>query len=373
MPLIDNINYPTDIKNLSRKDLKILSGEIRELIIKSVSITGGHLSSNLGVVELTIALHYVFNAPMDKLIWDVGHQTYTHKILTGRKNKMHTLRKKNGLSGFPNRKESPYDEFGAGHSSTSISAAFGISEGLKKSKSKNRAIAIIGDGAMTAGMAFEALNNAGNSQNDLLVILNDNDMSISKNVGAINNYLAKLLSGKFYGGFKSTGKALFSKATPILDLARKTEEHLKGMVIPGTLFEEFGFNYIGPIDGHDIDTLIDTLSNIKSLSGPQFLHVATKKGFGYKPAQDNPNKYHGISEFKPSNNSLKAGELKKTFTDIFSDWIMAQAGTNKKLCAITPAMSDGSGLTVFSKKYPSRFYDVGIAEQHALTFAAGLA
>ena len=373
MPLIDNINYPTDIKNLSRKDLKILSGEIRELIIKSVSITGGHLSSNLGVVELTIALHYVFNAPMDKLIWDVGHQTYTHKILTGRKNKMHTLRKKNGLSGFPNRKESPYDEFGAGHSSTSISAAFGISEGLKKSKSKYRAIAIIGDGAMTAGMAFEALNNAGNSQNDLLVILNDNDMSISKNVGAINNYLAKLLSGKFYGGFKSTGKALFSKATPILDLARKTEEHLKGMVIPGTLFEEFGFNYIGPIDGHDIDTLIDTLSNIKSLSGPQFLHVATKKGFGYKPAQDNPNKYHGISEFKPSDNSLKAGELKKTFTDIFSDWIMAQAGTNKKLCAITPAMSDGSGLTVFSKKYPSRFYDVGIAEQHALTFAAGLA
>ena len=372
MSIIDDINYPSDIKKLSRKELKTLAKEIREFIIDSVSETGGHLSSNLGVIELTIALHYVFNAPKDKLIWDVGHQTYTHKILTGRKNKMHTLRKKDGLSGFPNRIESPYDEFGTGHSSTSISAALGISEGLKKTKSKNRAIAIIGDGAMTAGMAFEALNNAGNSENDLLVILNDNDMSISKNVGALNNYLAKLLSGKIYGGFKSTGKALLSKATPILELARKTEEHIKGMVIPGTLFEEFGFNYIGPIDGHDIDALIDTLSNIKSLKGPQFLHVATKKGYGYKPAEDNPNMYHGVSKFNANNGSTEKINSQKTFTEIFSDWIMSQAKKNKKLCAITPAMSDGSGLTKFSEKYPDRFYDVGIAEQHALTFAAGL-
>jgi len=372
MAIIDYINYPSDIKSLSRDELKILAKEVRKFIIESVSITGGHLSSNLGVVELTIALHYVFDAPKDKLIWDVGHQTYTHKILTGRKKQMHTLRKKNGLSGFPNRNESEYDEFGAGHSSTSISAALGISEGLKKTKSKNRAIAIIGDGAMTAGMAFEALNNAGNSENDFLVILNDNDMSISKNVGALNNYLAKLLSGKIYGGFKSTGKALLSKATPILELARKTEEHIKGMVIPGTLFEEFGFNYIGPIDGHDIDALIDTLSNIKSLKGPQFLHVATKKGYGYKPAEDNPNMYHGVSKFNADNGSTEKINFQKTFTQIFSDWIMDQAKSNRKLCAITPAMSDGSGLTLFSEKYPDRFYDVGIAEQHALTFAAGL-
>jgi len=372
MSIIDDVNYPSDIKKLSRNELKTLAKEVREFIIGSVSETGGHLSSNLGVIELTIALHYVFNAPKDKLIWDVGHQTYTHKILTGRKNKMHTLRKKNGLSGFPNRNESLYDEFGAGHSSTSISAALGISEGLKKTRSKNRAIAIIGDGAMTAGMAFEALNNAGNSGNDLLVILNDNDMSISKNVGALNNYLAKLLSGKIYGGFKSTGKALLSKATPILELARKTEEHIKGMVIPGTLFEEFGFNYIGPIDGHDIDALIDTLSNIKSLKGPQFLHVATKKGYGYKPAEDNPNMYHGVSKFNADNGATEKINSQKTFTEIFSDWIMNQAKSSKKLCAITPAMSDGSGLTLFSEKYPDRFYDVGIAEQHALTFAAGL-
>ena len=372
MSIIDDVNYPSDIKKLSRNELKTLAKEVREFIIGSVSETGGHLSSNLGVIELTIALHYVFNAPKDKLIWDVGHQTYTHKILTGRKNKMHTLRKKNGLSGFPNRNESLYDEFGAGHSSTSISAALGISEGLKKTKSKNRAIAIIGDGAMTAGMAFEALNNAGNSGNDLLVILNDNDMSISKNVGALNNYLAKLLSGKIYGGFKSTGKALLSKATPILELARKTEEHIKGMVIPGTLFEEFGFNYIGPIDGHDIDALIDTLSNIKSLKGPQFFHVATKKGYGYKPAEDNPNLYHGVSKFNADNGTTEKINSQKTFTEIFSDWIMNQARSSKKLCAITPAMSDGSGLTLFSEKYPDRFYDVGIAEQHALTFAAGL-
>jgi len=373
MDYLNKINQPSDIKKLSRNELKSLAKELRSFIIDSVSKTGGHLSSNLGVIELSIALHYVYDCPNDQIIWDVGHQTYAHKILTGRKNKMHTLRQKDGISGFPRRSESKYDSFGTGHSSTSISAALGISEAFKINKSKFRAIAVIGDGAMTAGMAFEGLNNAGNSKNDILVILNDNDMSISDNVGALNNYLAKLLSGKLYGGIKRSGKAVFSKVPPMLELARKTEEHVKGMVIPGTLFEEFGFNYIGPIDGHDLDTLIDTLSNIKSLKGPQFLHVATKKGYGYKPAENNPNKFHGISKFDPQNGNTKKTNALKTFTEIFSEWIMDTAIKESKLCAITPAMSDGSGLNEFSKKYPKRFFDVGIAEQHALTFAAGLA
>ena len=373
MDYLNKINQPSDIKKLSRNELKSLAKELRSFIIDSVSKTGGHLSSNLGVIELSIALHYVYDCPNDQIIWDVGHQTYAHKILTGRKNKMHTLRQKDGISGFPRRSESKYDSFGTGHSSTSISAALGISEAFKINKSKFRAIAVIGDGAMTAGMAFEGLNNAGNSKNDILVILNDNDMSISDNVGALNNYLAKLLSGKLYGGIKRSGKAVFSKVPPMLELARKTEEHVKGMVIPGTLFEEFGFNYIGPIDGHDLDTLIDTLSNIKSLKGPQFLHVATKKGYGYKPAENNPNKFHGISKFDPQNGNTKKTNTLKTFTEIFSEWIMDTAIKESKLCAITPAMSDGSGLNEFSKKYPKRFFDVGIAEQHALTFAAGLA
>ena len=373
MDYLNKINQPSDIKKLSRNELKSLAKELRSFIIDSVSKTGGHLSSNLGVIELSIALHYVYDCPNDQIIWDVGHQTYAHKILTGRKNKMHTLRQKDGISGFPRRSESKYDSFGTGHSSTSISAALGISEAFKINKSKFRAIAVIGDGAMTAGMAFEGLNNAGNSKNDILVILNDNDMSISDNVGALNNYLAKLLSGKLYGGIKRSGKAVFSKVPPMLELARKTEEHVKGMVIPGTLFEEFGFNYIGPIDGHDLDTLIDTLSNIKSLKGPQFLHVATKKGYGYKPAENNPNKFHGISKFNPQNGNTKKTTPLKTFTEIFSEWIMDTAIKESKLCAITPAMSDGSGLNEFSKKYPKRFFDVGIAEQHALTFAAGLA
>ena len=291
MAILEKINYPKDLKNLSRDELKLLADELREFIIESVSKTGGHLSSNLGVIELTVALHYVYDAPKDKLVWDVGHQTYAHKIITGRKHEMHTLRRKNGLSGFPRRSESMYDEFGTGHSSTSISAALGMAEALRKRKSKNKAIAIIGDGAMTAGMAFEGLNHSGSTDNNILVILNDNDMSISKNVGALNNYLAKLLSGRVYDGLKRSGKAVFSKVPPILELARKTEEHMKGMVIPGTLFEEFGFNYIGPIDGHDLDVLIDTLENIKKIDGPQFLHVATKKGFGYNPAQNDPNKF----------------------------------------------------------------------------------
>ena len=373
MNYLDNINNPSDIKKLSRDELKLLAKELRAFIIDSVSKTGGHLSSNLGVIELTIALHYVYDCPNDQIIWDVGHQTYAHKILTGRRNEMYTLRQKDGISGFPRRAESKFDSFGTGHSSTSISAALGVSEAFKINKCKYRAIAVIGDGAMTAGMAFEGLNNAGNSENDILVILNDNDMSISNNVGALNNYLAKLLSGKLYGGIKRSGKAVLSKVPPVLELARKTEEHVKGMVIPGTLFEEFGFNYIGPIDGHDLDTLIDTLSNIKSLKGPQFLHVATKKGYGYQPAEKNPNKFHGVSKFDPQNGQTQKINRLKTFTEVFSEWIMDTAHKESKLCAITPAMSDGSGLSEFSKKYPKRFFDVGIAEQHALTFAAGLA
>ncbi len=363
--LIDQIKSPQDLKKLTRDELKTLAKQIREFLIDSVFETGGHLSSNLGAIELTLAIHYIFDAPKDKIVWDVGHQTYTHKIITGRKNMMSSLRKKGGLSGFPNVQESIYDNFGTGHSSTSISAAFGMSEAFKISKSSNKAIAVIGDGGMTGGMAFEGLNNAGASENDFLVILNDNDMSISKNVGALNNYLSKLLSGKIYGSVKKSGKAVFSSLPPVLELARKTEEHVKGMVIPGTLFEEFGFNYIGPIDGHDIDILIDTLSNIKSLSGPQFLHIATKKGFGYTPAESDPNKFHGISK--------KTTTIKKiTYTEVFSEWLLDAGKKNKQLCAITPAMADGSGLTKFAKKYPKRFFDVGIAEQHALTFAAGL-
>ncbi len=365
--LLDQVNSLKDLKKLGKKQLPILASEIREFLIKSVQETGGHLASNLGVIELTIALHYIFNSPKDILIWDVGHQTYTHKILTGRKNQFSTLRQYLGLSGFPKRDESDHDHFGTGHSSTSISAAFGMAEALNKQRSNSKSIAIIGDGALTAGMAFEALNNAGNSKSNILVILNDNDMSISKNVGALNNYLAKLLSGKIYGGFKSTSKQIFEKVPSILELAKKTEEHVKGMVTPGTLFEEFGFNYIGPIDGHNLDVLVDTLENINNLSGPQFLHVVTKKGNGFSPAEKDPNKFHGISK----KTALSTNQ--KTFTQVFGEWILDYAKKDKSLVAITPAMSDGSGLTTFAKKYPSRFYDVGIAEQHAVTFAAGLA
>ncbi len=372
MSILDKVDYPKDLKDLNREELRSLASELRQFIIESVSKTGGHLSSNLGVVELTLALHYIYDAPKDKIIWDVGHQTYAHKILTGRKQEMHTLRKKDGISGFPRRTESIYDDFGTGHSSTSISAALGMAESLKKKRSKNKAIAIIGDGAMTAGMAFEGLNHAGSTKNNILVILNDNDMSISNNVGALNNYLAKLLSGKLYGGLKKSGKAVFAKVPPVLELARKTEEHVKGMVIPGTLFEEFGFNYLGPIDGHDLDVLIDTLGNIKKLEGPQFLHIATKKGYGYKPAQNDPNKFHGVSKFDTKNGVSNNVTEPLTYTKVFAEWILDTASKDNKLCAITPAMSDGSGLNDFAKKYPTRFYDVGIAEQHALTFAAGL-
>ena len=373
MNLLDKINSPKDLKKLSRSELASLCDEIRAFIIESVSKTGGHLSSNLGVVELTVALHYVFDCPQDKFIWDVGHQTYPHKILTGRKKKMNSLRAMSGISGFPKIAESDYDIFGTGHSSTSISAALGMAEALKKKSSNHKAIAIIGDGAMTAGMAFEGLNNAGDSKNNILVILNDNDMSISKNVGALNNYLAKLMSGNLYGSIKRSSKAVLSAIPPMLEFAKRAEEHVKGMVIPGTLFEEFGFNYIGPIDGHDIDALVDTLSNLKELQGPQFLHVATQKGFGYEPAETDPNKFHGVSQFNPDDGTQPSKIKKTTYTDVFGDWIVDMAIADKKLCAITPAMSDGSGLNKFAEKFPDRFFDVGIAEQHAITFAAGLA
>ena len=374
MNILDKINSPKDLKKLNREDLISLCDEMRSFIIESVSKTGGHLSSNLGVIELTVALHYVFDCPNDKFIWDVGHQTYPHKILTGRKKVMGSLRAMNGISGFPKISESHYDIFGTGHSSTSISAALGMAEALKKKKKLNhKAIAIIGDGAMTAGMAFEGLNNAGDSDNNILVILNDNDMSISKNVGALNNYLAKLMSGSLYGSIKRSSKVVLSAIPPILEFAKRAEEHVKGMVIPGTLFEEFGFNYIGPIDGHDINALIDTLANIKKLQGPQFLHVATQKGFGYEPAEIDPNKFHGVGQFDLKD-GIKLPKTKKlSYTDVFGDWIIDMANIDKKLCAITPAMSDGSGLKKFAEKFPERFFDVGIAEQHAITFAAGLA
>jgi len=373
MNLLDKINSPKDLKKLNRKELTKLCDEIRTFIIESVSKTGGHLSSNLGVIELTVALHYVFDCPLDKFIWDVGHQTYPHKILTGRKKKMGSLRAMSGISGFPKIAESDYDIFGTGHSSTSISAALGMAEALKKKNLHHKAIAIIGDGAMTAGMAFEGLNNAGNSKNNILVILNDNDMSISKNVGALNNYLAKLMSGNLYGSIKRSSKAVLSAIPPMLEFAKRAEEHVKGMVIPGTLFEEFGFNYIGPIDGHDIDALVDTLSNLKELQGPQFLHVATQKGYGYEPAEIDPNKFHGVGQFNLDDGTQPSKIKKTSYTDVFGNWIIDMAMIDKKLCAITPAMSDGSGLNKFAEKFPDRFFDVGIAEQHAITFAAGLA
>jgi len=373
MNLLDKINSPKDLKKLTRSELVKLCDEIRSFIIESVSKTGGHLSSNLGVIELTVALHYVFDCPQDKFIWDVGHQTYPHKILTGRKKKMGSLRALDGISGFPKISESDYDIFGTGHSSTSISAALGMAEALKKKNLDHKAIAIIGDGAMTAGMAFEGLNNAGDSKNNILVILNDNDMSISKNVGALNNYLAKLMSGNLYGSIKRSSKAVLSAIPPMLEFAKRAEEHVKGMVIPGTLFEEFGFNYIGPIDGHDLNALVDTLNNLKALQGPQLLHVATQKGFGYEPAETDPNKFHGVGQFSLSDGAQPLKIKKATYTDVFGDWVVDMAMIDKKLCAITPAMLDGSGLNKFSEKFPDRFFDVGIAEQHAITFAAGLA
>ncbi len=375
-PLLDTIDFPQQLRLLERKQLPQLAQELRTFLIDSVSKTGGHLASNLGVVELTIALHYVFNTPDDRLVWDVGHQTYPHKILTGRRQKMQTLRKAQGIAGFPRRCESEYDTFGTGHSSTSISAALGMAVAAQKAGLERRAVAIIGDGAMTAGMAFEALNNAGDMNANLLVILNDNDMSISNNVGALNNYLTKLLSSRFYNTVRSSGKKVLSVMPPMMEFAKRAEEHVKGMVMPGTLFEEFGFNYIGPIDGHDLDTLVETLRNIKQLKGPQFLHIVTQKGKGFEPAEDNPNRFHGVGKFDPYNGDAIAGTslaAKKTYTQVFSDWLVDMAALDQRLVAVTPAMCDGSGLNAFAETYPDRYFDVGIAEQHALTFAAGLA
>lgn len=371
--LLDNIDSPLQLKALNRKQLKSLALELREFIVNSVAKTGGHLASNLGVVELTIALHYVFNTPDDRLVWDVGHQTYPHKILTGRRDAMASLRKTNGIAGFPRRSESAYDAFGTGHSSTSISAALGMAIAAQKAGLDRRAVAIIGDGAMTAGMAFEGLNNAGNMDANLLVILNDNDMSISNNVGALNNYLSKLLSSRFYGSIKKSSKKILSAMPPMMEFAKRAEEHVKGMVLPSTLFEEFGFNYIGPIDGHDLDTLIATLQNIKQLKGPQFLHIVTQKGKGFEPAEQDPNKFHGIGKFDPCNGDLLAHAGKKTYTQVFGEWLVDMAAKDNRLIGITPAMCDGSSLNAFAAKYPNRYFDVGIAEQHALTFAAGMA
>ncbi len=373
--LLETINDPVELRALDRKQLPQLAEELRAFLIESVSKSGGHLASNLGAVELTVALHYVFNTPDDRLVWDVGHQTYSHKILTGRREAMTTLRQLGGIAGFPKRAESEYDAFGAGHSSTSISAALGMAVAAQVEGSDRRAVAIIGDGAMTGGMAFEALNNAGAMDANLLVVLNDNDMSISENVGALNNYLAKLMSGRFYAAMRKGGeKVLGGVAPPIWELAKRAEEHMKGMVIPGTLFEEFGFNYIGPIDGHDLDVLVTTLTNLKQLKGPQLLHIATQKGKGYKLAEEDPCRYHGVAKFNPEDGVMdtKPG-AKLTYTQVFGDWLCDMAALDKRLVGITPAMCEGSGMVRFAQEYPKRYFDVGIAEQHALTFAAGIA
>jgi 1-deoxy-D-xylulose-5-phosphate synthase len=372
--LLQTIDSPADLRALPRQQLPALADELRSYLLQSVAKTGGHLSSNLGTVELTVALHYVFNTPHDRIVWDVGHQTYPHKILTGRRDQMGTLRQRHGLSGFPRRDESEYDAFGTAHSSTSISAALGMAIAAQQKGEQRHAIAVIGDGAMTAGMAFEALNNGGVSTAKLLVILNDNDMSISPPVGALNRYLAQLMSGKFYSAAKEVGKQVLKGAPPLFELAKRFEEHAKGMVVPATLFEKFGFNYIGPIDGHDLDSLIPTLENLKHLDGPQFLHVVTKKGQGYKMAEADPVAYHGPGKFDPAVGLMPAtSPAKTTFTQVFGNWLCDMAAHDPLLVGITPAMREGSGMVEFHKRFPERYHDVGIAEQHALTFAAGLA
>jgi 1-deoxy-D-xylulose-5-phosphate synthase len=371
--LLQTIDDPAALRKLERKQLKQLSEELRAFLLDSVSKTGGHLSSNLGTVELTIALHYVFDTPADRIVWDVGHQTYPHKILTGRRGQLHTLRQLGGISGFPRRSESPYDTFGTAHSSTSISAALGMATAAKMKGEKRRAIAVIGDGAMSAGMAYEAMNNAGAMDVDLLVILNDNEMSISPPVGALTNYLARLLSGRFYSTARRASEHILKRVPGFWELARRAEEHVKGMVTPSTLFEEFGFNYIGPIDGHDLDALIPTLLNIGKLKGPQFLHVVTRKGQGYKLAEDDPIAYHGPGKFDPALGLKKAAGGRLSYSQVFGDWLCDMARLDPRLVAITPAMREGSGMVRYSEEFPERYFDVGIAEQHAVTFAAGLA
>ncbi|SDZ78309.1 1-deoxy-D-xylulose-5-phosphate synthase [Nitrosospira multiformis] len=372
-PLLNTITDPVKLRALDRKLLPQLADELRQFLVESVAKTGGHLSSNLGTVELTIALHYVFNTPYDRLVWDVGHQTYVHKILTGRREGMSKLRMRGGIAGFPRRDESEYDAFGTAHSSTSISAALGMAVASQREGKKRSVVAVIGDGAMSAGMAFEALNNAGAMDTNLLVILNDNDMSISRPVGALNNYLARLMSGQFYATARRAGEKMLGVVPHVLELAKRAEEHVKGMVTPSTLFEEFGFNYIGPIDGHDLDVLVSTLNNIRNLRGPQFLHVVTRKGAGYKAAEDDPILYHGVTRFNPDAGIIPKASVKPSYTQVFGDWLCDMAALDQRLVGITPAMREGSGMVRFSHEYADRYFDVGIAEQHAVTFAAGLA
>jgi len=373
-PILANINSPDDLRTLSQEQLPAASDELRRFLLNSVSKSSGHFASGLGTIELTVALHYVYNTPFDHLIWDVGHQAYPHKILTGRRDQLHTIRQKDGLHPFPWREESPYDVLSVGHSSTSISAALGLSVAAEKEGKDRKVVAVIGDGAMTAGMAFEALNHAGDINKDMLVILNDNEMSISENVGALNNHLAKMLSGSFYTGFREGSKKILENLPPIKELASRAEEHLKGMVVPSTFFEELGFNYIGPIDGHDVNGLVDTISNMKNLKGPQILHIATKKGKGYQQAENDPIKYHAVPKFNPEETNLpKSAPSLPTYSAIFGDWLCRTAEADKELMAITPAMREGSGMVEFSQRFPDQYFDVAIAEQHAVTYAAGLA
>ena len=374
-PILDNINSPTDLRQLPESSLEQVASELREFLLASVSRSGGHFAAGLGTVELTVALHYLYNTPDDRIVWDVGHQAYPHKILTGRRDRMHTVRQKDGVSPFPKREESDYDTFGVGHSSTSISAALGMAIAARSNGTGRRAVAVIGDGGLTAGMAFEALNHAGDTAADMLVILNDNNMSISPNVGALSNRFAQLLSGKIYTTVREGSKKVLSQVPNAWELARRAEEHVKGFIVPGTLFEEFGFNYIGPIDGHDLPTVLKTLRNIRSLKGPQFLHIITKKGKGYLPAEEDPVKYHGVTPFDPSVGivSKPAPVAKPSYSKIFGDWLCDMAAIDSRLVAITPAMREGSGLVRFEQEFPDRYFDVAIAEQHSVTVAAGMA
>ena len=373
-PLLKQINFPSDLKRYPLSQLPEICQELRQFLLDSVSQSSGHLASGLGVVELTVALHYVYNTPFDKIIWDVGHQAYPHKILTGRRDQMLTIRQKGGLHPFPHRHESEYDVLTTGHSSTSISAALGIAIAEQQKQSGQKVAAIIGDGALTAGMAFEAMNHAGHIKPDMLVIVNDNDMSISENTGALNQHLAQILSSKAYTSFRESGKKVLSNIPPLKELFKKTEEHLKGLVTPAILFEELGFNYIGPVDGHDVETLVATLQNVRQLKGPQLLHIITQKGKGYGPAEQNPTLWHGVPKFNPNEGTLPISKkVAPTYSKIFGDWLCEIAEHDKRLMAITPAMGEGSGMTEFAKRYPNQFFDVAIAEQHAVTLAAGFA
>ncbi len=373
-PILDSIKYPADLRRLPESELQPLAAEIREFLLDQLSKCGGHFAASLGAVELTVALHYVFNTPDDRLVWDVGHQAYVHKILTGRRDRLQTIRQWDGLAPFPRRDESEYDAFGVGHSSTSISAALGMALAARQTGASRRAVAIIGDGGMTAGLAFEALNHAGDTGTDLLVILNDNDMSISPNVGAMSNRFAQILAGKLYKTVREQGKKVLSKMPSAWEFARRAEEHIKGLIVPGTLFEELGFNYIGPVDGHDLPGLVETIRNIKELEGPQFLHIITRKGKGYAPAEEDPVKYHAVTPFDPKQGMVPSGKPSKPkYSNVFGQWICDMAEQDERLVAITPAMREGSGLVKFEKLYPERYFDVGIAEQHSVAVAAGMA